>query len=295
MNKVFDYIVSLLGNHSCVVVPSLGGFVVNEKVVGKPSDSDFFSPPSKEVIFNPVLTHNDGLLAQEISQSEGISFDEANAKIVNWVSFVKERVAQTGACEVENYGLFVSNDNRLSFMVKNLHIEDALHYGLSDFYFPRIKVAKSDSKPSSASSGRSQFAWTAAVVIALFLAFQPITNSNYEGRASFSSVIPSDLVAKKEMERQKNCIEQLTNELTLYKGGETLYHWVIADFKEVKDANRYISEHNASFGDSLSLLQLQDRLCVVAVSAETREELDSLKNQWTIPHSAYVLAISKFR
>ena len=46
MKNIFDYIVTLLGNHSCVIVPSLGGFVVNEKVIGTPSDSDFFTPPS---------------------------------------------------------------------------------------------------------------------------------------------------------------------------------------------------------------------------------------------------------
>ena len=173
MKNIFDYIVTLLGNHSCVIVPSLGGFVVNEKVIGTPSDSDFFTPPSKEVIFNPVLTHNDGLLAQEISQTEGVSFDEANSKIISWVSSIKDKIAQNGACEIANYGVFVNKDNRLSFLIKNLHIEDSVHYGLSDFYFPRIRVEKNNLELSS--SGKSHYAWTAAAVATLFLAFQPNT------------------------------------------------------------------------------------------------------------------------
>ena len=292
MKNIFDYIVTLLGNHSCVIVPSLGGFVVNEKVIGTPSDSDFFTPPSKEVIFNPVLTHNDGLLAQEISQTEGVSFDEANSKIISWVSSIKDKIAQNGACEIANYGVFVNKDNRLSFLIKNLHIEDSVHYGLSDFYFPRIRVEKNNLEPSS--SGNSHYAWTAAAVATLFLAFQPITNSTHEGTASFSSIVPSDLLVKKEMEQQKVCIEELTNELTLYKGGETLYYWVLNDFKEESEAILFLTENRTSIDDSLTILKLQDRFCVVAASAESTEELELLKNNWKNSPSAYVLAISKF-
>jgi hypothetical protein len=292
MKNIFDYIVTLLGNHSCVIVPSLGGFVVNEKVIGTPSDSDFFTPPSKEVIFNPVLTHNDGLLAQEISQTEGVSFDEANSKIISWVSSIKDKIAQNSACEIANYGVFVNKDNRLSFLIKNLHIEDSVHYGLSDFYFPRIRVEKNNLEPSS--SGKSHYAWTAAAVATLFLAFQPITNSTHEGTASFSSIVPSDLLVKKEMEQQKVCIEELTNELTLYKGGETLYYWVLNDFKEESEAILFLTENRTSIDDSLTILKLQDRFCVVAASAESTEELELLKNNWKNSPSAYVLAISKF-
>jgi hypothetical protein len=292
MKNIFDYIVTLLGNHSCVIVPSLGGFVVNEKVIGTPSDSDFFTPPSKEVIFNPVLTHNDGLLAQEISQTEGVSFDEANSKIISWVSSIKDKIAQNGACEIANYGVFVNKDNRLSFLIKNLHIEDSVHYGLSDFYFPRIRVEKNNLEPSS--SGKSHYAWTAAAVATLFLAFQPITNSTHEGTASFSSIVPSDLLVKKEMEQQKVCIEELTNELTLYKGGETLYYWVLNDFKEESEAILFLTENRTSIDDSLTILKLQDRFCVVAASAESTEELELLKNNLKNSPSAYVLAISKF-
>lgn len=292
MKNIFDYIVTLLGNHSCVIVPSLGGFVVNEKVIGTPSDSDFFTPPSKEVIFNPVLTHNDGLLAQEISQTEGVSFDEANSKIISWVSSIKDKIAQNGACEIANYGVFVNKDNRLSFLIKNLHIEDSVHYGLSDFYFPRIRVEKNNLEPSS--SGKSHYAWTAAAVATLFLAFQPITNSTHEGTASFSSIVPSDLLVKKEMEQQKVCIEELTNELTLYKGGETLYYLVLNDFKEESEAILFLTENRTSIDDSLTILKLQDRFCVVAASAESTEELELLKNNWKNSPSAYVLAISKF-
>ena len=292
MKNIFDYIVTLLGNHSCVIVPSLGGFVVNEKVIGTPSDSDFFTPPSKEVIFNPVLTHNDGLLAQEISQTEGVSFDEANSKIISWVSSIKDKIAQNGACEIANYGVFVNKDNRLSFLIKNLHIEDSVHYGLSDFYFPRIRVEKNNLEPSS--SGKSHYAWTAAAVATLFLAFQPITNSTHEGTASFSSIVPSDLLVKKEMEQQKVCIEELTNELTLYKGGETPYYWVLNDFKEESEAILFLTENRTSIDDSLTILKLQDRFCVVAASAESTEELELLKNNWKNSPSAYVLAISKF-
>lgn len=292
MKNIFDYIVTLLGNHSCVIVPSLGGFVVNEKVIGTPSDSDFFTPPSKEVIFNPVLTHNDGLLAQEISQTEGVSFDEANSKIISWVSSIKDKIAQNGACEIANYGVFVNKDNRLSFLIKNLHIEDSVHYGLSDFYFPRIRVEKNNLELSS--SGKSHYAWTAVAVATLFLAFQPITNSTHEGTASFSSIVPSDLLVKKEMEQQKVCIEELTNELTLYKGGKTLYYWVLNDFKEESEAILFLTENRTSIDDSLTILKLQDRFCVVAASAESTEELELLKNNWKNSPSAYVLAISKF-
>lgn len=292
MKKVFGHIAKLLENHSCVVIPSLGGFVVNDGVVACPAESGLFSPPSKEVIFNPILNHNDGLLVQEISQQEKISFDEANQIIINWVLEIKESVDQKGFCEVGDYGAFFKVGSRFSFKVKKWHLCTNSCYGLTDFYFPPLVLEQSVKKQTN--RGASHLVWASAAAIALLLAFQPLNNSNHESQVSFSSIVTSDLLLKSELEKQKSCVEELKNELTLYKGSETLYYWIVADFMDSNSANAYILDNNSFYNDSLYLLKFKDRFCVVGASALSNEELMPMISEKRGVDSSYVLSVSKF-
>ena len=64
-------------DYDCVIIPGFGGFVCNERPAWYDDDKEEMVPPSRDVLFNPNLTHNDGLLAQEIIRSTGLSYSEA--------------------------------------------------------------------------------------------------------------------------------------------------------------------------------------------------------------------------
>ena len=84
------YIQALLFEHSCVVIPDLGGFITEHKSVEIHPITHRFTPPSKRIAFNEQLKVNDGLLANTIAREEGISMLDAYAKIKTFVNDVNQ-------------------------------------------------------------------------------------------------------------------------------------------------------------------------------------------------------------
>lgn len=80
-----QYILELLYDYDCVVVPQLGGFVANYRPARIDTGKGLAHPPGKDIRFNRNLTKNDGLLASACADANGWTFEEAN-------SFVREAV-----------------------------------------------------------------------------------------------------------------------------------------------------------------------------------------------------------
>ena len=86
MKNFSPYLEKLLVCHDYVVVPGLGGFVVQSQPAEISTNS--IIPASSVIGFNPLMQHNDGLLAMEISRSEQISYREA----VNFINIQSEEL-----------------------------------------------------------------------------------------------------------------------------------------------------------------------------------------------------------
>ena len=81
MNKsVENYISELLFLHDCVIMPEFGGFVGNQKSAQLNKSTGALIPPSKQILFNPNLKTNDGLLIAHIANQEGITQNMAKQK-----------------------------------------------------------------------------------------------------------------------------------------------------------------------------------------------------------------------
>jgi hypothetical protein len=85
--RIDQHISTLLFEHDCVIIPEFGGFVTSYAPTKIHFTQHVFSPPRKSISFNKHLKSNDGLLANQIVQSDGKSFPEAFS-IIN--SFVVE-------------------------------------------------------------------------------------------------------------------------------------------------------------------------------------------------------------
>ena len=88
--KLDHYISKLLFRYDCVIVPNLGGFVTNYKPANIHPIKNTFYPPSKGISFNKNLIHNDGLLANAISQENGISYEKALSIIEQGVAKIQQ-------------------------------------------------------------------------------------------------------------------------------------------------------------------------------------------------------------
>ena len=88
-----NYISDLLYRYECVIVPSFGGFVTNNKSAKIDEYKHTLQPPYKQITFNSHLINNDGLLANYIASTDNISYKCAlnfiQFEIESWQSKLK--------------------------------------------------------------------------------------------------------------------------------------------------------------------------------------------------------------
>ena len=102
MEQIARHIETLLRRHDYVVVPDLGGFVVqNQQAV---IHADAIEPPLSTVGFNPLLNISDGMLTIEISRAEKISFREASHLIEKSVAGLKTALKAQKTVSCGNLG-----------------------------------------------------------------------------------------------------------------------------------------------------------------------------------------------
>ena len=72
--EIRNCIAELLSEHDCVIIPGFGGFIGNYAPARIDPVHHTFHPPSKQLLFNVNLRHNDGLLATRVSKELSISY-----------------------------------------------------------------------------------------------------------------------------------------------------------------------------------------------------------------------------
>ncbi|MDR0698065.1 MAG: hypothetical protein LBG28_02420, partial [Tannerella sp.] len=137
MERLIEHIERLLLWHDCVIIPDFGGFVLQPVPAVYTGDEHLFTPARKEVVFNPTLTHNDGLLIEAYMQRFAMSFNEARKYILTDVANMKEDLDNEQQIKFGRIGLFIKEDERTIFIPsKN---SDELFcpssYGLPVFYY----------------------------------------------------------------------------------------------------------------------------------------------------------------
>ena len=129
VDKFCQHIEKLLAQHDYVVVPDLGGFVV--QLQSAELLSGCITPPLTTIGFNPLMHHADGLLAIEIARSEKISYRVAMEYIVNQVGNLKSTLHSKGKIQFGNLGIFCQNDQgnfiftpaeRVEFLPQNFEL-----------------------------------------------------------------------------------------------------------------------------------------------------------------------------
>lgn len=129
-------------DYDCVIIPGFGGFVCNERPAWYDDDKEEMVPPSRDVLFNPNLTHNDGLLAQEIIRSAGLSFSDAMKLAKEEAAFITAELLGGNQVEIQGVGrLYAGVDG-----VNRFTPDAELVRTLSSFGHSRIPLAKLQAK-----------------------------------------------------------------------------------------------------------------------------------------------------
>jgi len=149
-----------------VVVPDFGGFIANYKPAKINSKTDTFSPPSKQISFNRNLVVNDGLLANQIAQSYGVSYNEALNTIDKCVQEYKSDLSSGKKVVIEKVGvLYLDANKNILFEALNSvnYLSDA--FGLEKFHFP---IAKEEEKVISIEP-KKRFIHPGRIAAAIFI------------------------------------------------------------------------------------------------------------------------------
>lgn len=122
-----------------MIVPDFGGFVANYASARINPVSNRFDPPYRQITFNRLLVHNDGLLAAYVAQKENERYEEALKSVREYVVYLKSELQAGKQVEIQKVGiLFHQADGTYRFeQVKdsNLFVEG---FGLDSFFSKKL-------------------------------------------------------------------------------------------------------------------------------------------------------------
>ena len=136
MVSVEQLIGNLLLRHNCVIIPSFGGFVAKRVSARIDFEKGTMQPPSKSILFNRQLLNNDGLLINEFSRENEVSYDEATEELARALQHWSTTLHSGGRIEIERVGnLFFDEERNICFEQDrfcNLLLES---FGLGSVHF----------------------------------------------------------------------------------------------------------------------------------------------------------------
>lgn len=115
--RITDHIQHLLRTHDCVVVPGIGAFVAQYVAAHLSDDCRRLLPPGRQLVFNNIVVHDDGVLAESVSRAEGISYEAARIEINRQTEEMRRRLESEGSIDIARIGrLTLHEQGALSFL-----------------------------------------------------------------------------------------------------------------------------------------------------------------------------------
>lgn len=245
MEKFCRHIEKLLAHHEYVVVPNLGGFVVQMK--SAQILPDCITPPLATIGFNPLMLHADGLLAIEIARTEQISYRLAMEYIDKEVESIKFKLNSFGNAKIGNLG-FIQKDSLGNFIFQPSENSGFLpqNLGLTDLYISELKANSVEEvrKITFTLPANRTFKYAAAVllILGLFVFTNKVSDVKQTNNANLGTLnfvnspkteIQPALVAKPDSDSTR--IESATIKLQEIER----FHVVVASLPTQKSAETF--------------------------------------------------------
>ena len=145
--EISNYIRELLLLNDCVILPGFGGFISQYQPAFFDEEQSAFQPPSKKIVFNSQLIHNDGLLINYISVVNRISYSEAKNLVSDFICNLYIELDKNNTVFFDALGSFRYDEHHALYFEaeKNVNLlQDA--FGLPMFHFPEISLAEISQK-----------------------------------------------------------------------------------------------------------------------------------------------------
>lgn len=188
MKELNVYVEELLFKYQCVIIPKFGAFISNRKSA-KLFEDKTFTPPKREITFNSSLVSNDGLLIKHISESSGVSYEQAESFISDVVETWKERLNKKEIISLGNIGFIKQTpEGRISFEASDSVNFLTDSFGMSTFVPHEVAPnVKFDPTPKSKEETPEK------------VPFEPVTVSN----SSAATEVKQEQTANEEEKQEK--------------------------------------------------------------------------------------------
>ena len=214
--KIEFYIGTLLYQHDCVVIPGFGGFIANYVSAHIHPVQNTFMPPSRQIMFNASLLHNDGLLATHIASEEGITYAAALNRISEEVFAIHAALNAGNAVVLDGFGSLLTNHEHSVVFTPtstNNYLEDA--YGLPTFVSPAIRRTGYQSNQDTHAKGSGilrlpvavrRIAAVAVPLIAIGMWSLFHTDQISHIASNYTSIFPTEILSSFEWNSVKKSI-----------------------------------------------------------------------------------------
>lgn len=288
--ELINYIECLLRDNDCVIVPGFGAFIC-QNFASSICDGVLL-PPSRSVVFNAALTHNDGLVANAFMKQTGCGYNAAVAKVEGDVKTIKESLVANHSFDFGKIGSFHYSDAGCVVFAPSavgLSGVNLSNYGLQPV---RIQnVVKSEEKAprrrfSEIRMNALRMAVSVAAIIVLVLTLTtPIAIDSLPDKASVASISAAQPKAKG---KRVNVVEKMTkravkiesNDIEAVEkgvGGETgkKYSVVIASLKSYGQAKKFVETSSETGLVIIDAAKGSSVYKVALATGDTKEEMYS--------------------
>ncbi len=207
-----EYILLLLDEHECVIIPDFGGFLKQKNKSKYIPQTNTFIPPTERISFNAKLTENDGVLVHFIAQKENLKYTQAKEWVGEYVRVLKDTLHNGNNVFLEGIGNLFFENSKLRFVVASNHsLKNKAFYGLPFLHV--IPAAKEISKGSTLmtdeltkqSSTSSSVFWKIAAMVLLFFNISIlVTHQQFQQNINVSSLYPFNNKQAKPEYSQRN-------------------------------------------------------------------------------------------
>lgn len=243
MEKIIRHIETLLLRHDYVIVPELGGFVIQSRssVVSAKS----IEPPLSVISFNPLMKTSDGLLAIELSRAEQISFREAVQLITREVEIGNSLLGKSKKLQLGKLGILAGNtDGKIIFTPAASSNFIPSNFGLGTLHIAAIQKTNGEEKrviQLVLPSRKTMMRYAAVAVVAAGLFFgAPRIDDAYR---SFANLNPTSLFDKAETPAENAPIQpvqvQSAEQEPVVQAPEANHHVIVSCMATRRDAEEY--------------------------------------------------------
>lgn len=312
MISIIQHIQYLIVCHDCVVVPGLGAFVAQHIPASISPDGCSILPPSRELSFNPLLTHDDGLLVNSITRREGVSYECGRSAVSREVELIHRRLRHEGTLLLDRVGtLTLSGHGLMEFTPEKVNgVANLAYRGLFEIAARPLAAAGAETEPADVMSPaataerlsvrsrvREVMKYAASAVMLLGLGAIMMTPVSVPENFSFASLKPATPPVVERVFTEPAFSADNDREIVLYRAGEdgraevtpksaveeagkivapARYYVIVASTSSLKEARRFVRLHSTK-KFPLAILPSDGRYRVYAASGNDMAQMSAFR------------------